>query len=702
MAESEASTTVDVTAQEEREQFGREKPRAKDTARLIWASKPKKEPSPKDLEFQTAEEVYPNIADAGDKKLSSFMVEDKKISDQPNRLIWGDNLLVMQALLSQGYEGQIDLIYIDPPFNTGENFNFPNEFQLGDSTFEKELPMSERLAYTDTWIRGVDSFLDMLYPRLCLMRRLLSDRGCIFVHCDWHILHYLKVSMDEIFGKENFRNEISVRRKIKNLQNQFEKVKQLNVAFDSILWYSKNPNTRYIPPQKKIELRTTDQWNNFFNNADRPTLRYPLLGITLTHGQWRWTREKAEEAVKNYQEYIDIHSNKMSLYDYWMITGKAKRFIKRDEGSTRAYYWVEPKEEVPYDTDWTDIFSYDISHGAYPTQKAEGIISRIIECGSEKNSIVADFFCGSGTTGAVAEQQGRRWIMSDLSKTAIQVARGRLVNQGSKPFVIQNLGNYQRQLIYAKEVKLKEMYDIILKLYGATSRSDLQGFGISKDDKDTLVYVCEPDRPMTGKKAIELGKMAKTVDGKGYKRLIILAWDYDYDFDDVYHKLSKNLARTLVDTEFRIIPSDVYKYLRNTKTCDQELANKITFHEKPYLKLSEPQVSSQSGDEARVRVKIDGYVVRDIPVKDESKRPDIEKMLHKNFAYLVDYWTVDWDYDGEVFRSKWQAIREGNGSGSVPLVAEATLKRGKKFTIAVRVVDVFGNDASITKEIDLR
>jgi hypothetical protein len=131
MSDSNSVKTQELTAQEERAKYGEEKPRAKDTARLIWASKPKKEPNEKDLEFQTAEEVYPNVAEAKKRTLSSFVAEDREISAQPNRLIWGDNLLVMQALLAQGYEGQIDLIYIDPPFNTGENFNFSNTVNLG-------------------------------------------------------------------------------------------------------------------------------------------------------------------------------------------------------------------------------------------------------------------------------------------------------------------------------------------------------------------------------------------------------------------------------------------------------------------------------------------------------------------------------------------------------------------------------------------
>src|SRR3989344_1909144 len=173
-----------LSVQEERVRYGEEKPKAKDTARLIWASKPKKEPNSKDLDFQTAEEVYPNIAEEDNKRLINFVADKKEIPEQPNRLIWGDNILVMQALLSQGYEGQIDLVYIDPPFNTGENFNFSGEVRIGDKTFEKELPMNERLAYSDTWSRGDDSFLDMLYPRLVLMKKLLNETGSIYVHCD--------------------------------------------------------------------------------------------------------------------------------------------------------------------------------------------------------------------------------------------------------------------------------------------------------------------------------------------------------------------------------------------------------------------------------------------------------------------------------------------------------------------------------------
>ena len=658
------------SVQEERAKFGEEKPRAKDTARLIWASKPRKEPNPKDLEFQTAEEVYPNVADARDHRLSAYTSSNgRKIAESPNRLIWGDNLLVMQALLAQGYEGQIDLIYIDPPFNTGENFNFSDEVRIGDSIYEKELPINERLAYSDTWSRGLDSFLDMIYPRIQLMRKLLSDSGCIYVHCDWRMVEYLRLILDEVFGSERYQGCIRWRRQT---SSGYKGLKKYGRAHDSIFWYSKSQqfifNPQYVPYSE-------DYIKSHYTQFDEKGRQY------RTH----WLGTTTKETIDKYLE-----------------TG---RVVKREDGSFEKRLYLDEQPGTPVDDLWTDIFpvnSQAYEDTKYPTQKPEALLERIIKASSNENSLIADFFTGSGTTGAVAEKLSRRWLLSDVSKTAIQVTRSGLVTQNSNPFVIENLGNYQRQLIYAKEVNLRQMYAIVLKLYGAEPRSDMQGFGIAKEDKSTLVYVCEPDRAMTAKKASDLARLARSGDGKGYRNLVILAWDYDYDFDDAFKKLTKGKDKELSDTEFKIIPSDVYKYLRSTKVGDPELAKKITFYQKPYIRIGEPEIKRVDGNTFSVRIRIEQYVIMDIPVKDESKRPEIEKCLAKNFAYLIDYWTVDWDYNNEVFRSEWQAIRDRRGDQPVPVTAEKTLEKGKKYTIAVRVVDVFGNDAAGTKEIDLR
>jgi len=679
----------EFTVQEERLQFRSEKKRQKDTARLIWASKPRREPSPKDLEFQTAEEVYPNKATGN--VTSFFDSGEDEISSQPNRLIWGDNLLVMQALLAQGYEGQIDLIYIDPPFNTGENFNFPNEVKIGGENYEREMPMNERLAYSDTWERGIDSFLDMLYPRLQLMKRLLSEKGSIYVHCDWHAGHYIKIIMDEVFGMKTFRNEIVWKRSLPH-----NDPKRYGSIHDVIFFYTKGAIFTF----NQIFMGQSDKYKSSHYRQKDPDGRiYRLQSLSASGSgparkfgdriiappkgnHWRFSQEKIDDLLSKGR----IIFTKTGTPNY-------KRYLDESKGSALQSIW----------TDVNPVNSQAVERVDYSTQKPEALLERIIKSSSNEGALVADFFCGSGTTAAVAEKLGRRWITSDLSKTSIQVARSRLVNQDAAPFLVQNLGNYQRQLIYLKDVKLKEMYNIVLKLYGASPRDDWQGFGTKKDEKDTLVYVSEPDRPVTGKKAIDLAKNAATADGRGYKRLVILAWDYEYNFEEDFARLKKNTkAKQLATVEFKVIPSDVYRYLRSTNVGDVSIADKITFYQKPYLRLGEPQVKSMSEESVSTTIKIDQYVILDIPLKDERKRPEIEEMLHNNFPALIDFWTVDWDYDGEVFRSKWQAIRDRKKGEQVPIIADANLKRGKKYTIAVRVVDVFGNDASAIKELDLR
>ncbi len=327
----------------ERKRLGSEKRRQKDTARLVWSSKPRKEPSAKDLTFQTAEIVFPNKATG---PLSSYLGKEKlDIQTKPNRMIWGDNLLIMQALLSQGYEGQIDLIYIDPPFNTGENFNFPNDVRIGNKQFERELPISERLAYTDTWDRGLDSFLDMLYPRLLLMKRLLTSTGSIFVHLDSNTAHYVKVLLDEIFGKDkNFRNEI-------------------------VWFYPDSPgrSIRDFPSKHDSVFRYVKDENNWtFNDMD---VRVPIL----------------EESKERYKTPRTLGGR--------IYTGGVSAEIGK----------------IPEDVWRMPVVKQNSGQAlGYPTQKPETLIERIILSSSNLGDMVADFFCGSGTTASVAEKFGRK------------------------------------------------------------------------------------------------------------------------------------------------------------------------------------------------------------------------------------------------------------------------------------------------------
>ena len=637
--------------------------RRKDSAKLVWDTKPKRAPNPRDIEFQTAEIVIPNPKqDQGSFDLPLFAKPQAGLTSlfpgqsgelplggfeldktQMNRLVWGDNLLAMQALLAQGYAGKVDLIYIDPPFLSAADYTF--QLTIEGMQVEKEASIIERLAYTDTWEGGTDSFLDMLYPRLQLMKRLLSEKGSIYVHLDWHIGHYIKVLMDEVFGIEKFKNQV--------IWWYYDKFPTggnvLDRQHDFLLQYSKSDSYKAnkvleprVQPGRPTEVR---------KKVDGKMIRIPdpeTGGTTFTDG----TTEK-------------------KISDVW---------------------------RMPL------INSMSPERFGYPTQKPETLLERIIKASSDEGDLVADFFCGSGTTMAVAERLNRRWIGCNLDKVGLQVSRNRMVNQGAKPFLLENIGNYQRHMIYLSGSKIGEMQRIMLKLYGAEPRSDRPDLGVRTFDNadPELVYVGYPDRPVTARKVIELAQDAQILDGSGYTKLVVLAWDYDYNYSTEYESRKKNLKEPLrVSIQALTVPPEIYNYLKKAKSeADLDgLRDKIMFHEKPYLKVSKPEVRDVGDGKVSIALQIERYVLMSYPIP-EKQQAELRKAIKDNFAALIDYWAVDWDYDGQTFRSTWQAIR-GNGkrAGTVPILAESPELPAGKRTIAVRLVDVFGNDASATVEV---
>ena len=640
------------------------KVRKKDSARLVWDSKPRRAPNPKDIEFQTAEVVIPNPAHREqlplsfrDGKLGEAEIDKQKM----NRLIWGDNLLAMQALLSQGYEGKINLIYIDPPFDSKADYSHKMTIPINPSPlagegkgegleFTKEPSVIERLAYKDTWAGGTDSYLDMLYPRLQLMKRLLAEDGSIYVHLDWHVGHYVKVMMDEVFGKENFVNEI-----VWCYTGPRKTPKAFSKKHDILLLYSKTSGYKFnqLTIPHKSGLHDT--------------------GKVETFGRVR----KEQIPEEQIEEIKMLEERGKTLEDWWI-----------DIWATERYR--------------SELLGYD-------TQKPAGLLERIIKASSNEGGLVADFFCGSGTTLAVAEKLNRCWIGCELGKVGIQVTRARLVEQQAKPFLIENIGNYQREMIYLTGGRIYEMQNLILKLYGATPRDKMSGLGIRKaeDGIEELVYVGYPDRPVTAGKAEELAIQAQKLDGRGYKRLIILGWDYEYNYHQALESRKKALKDKLkVEVISRDIPPDIYDYLKKAKTEEdiEALSEKIKFYERPYLKMDAPKIKELKDGKSEIALSIKRYVLMDIPISQSTKKGQedyaaLMKIAKDNFAVLIDYWAVDWDYDGFTFKSQWQAFR-GNGKKAKTVITEAkeTLEN-KKRTTAVRVVDIFGNDAGVVIEV---
>jgi hypothetical protein len=250
------------------------------------------------------------------------------------------------------------------------------------------------------------------------------------------------------------------------------------------------------------------------------------------------------------------------------------------------------------------------------------------------------------------------------------------------------------------------MQRIILKLYGATPRKDFSDMGVRKaeDGVTELVWVSYPDRPVPAKKVEELARRADHLDGRGFKRLVILGWDYEYNYNELLAARKRaELDKWNVQVVSKNIPPEVYEYLKKAKSEEEiePLKEKIFFHEKPYLRVSEPMIEVSS-DKAKVTVGIDKYVLFDIPIEKEKERLKVIEIARDNFAALLDYWAVDWDYDGLTFKSEWQAFRGfGKRVKTVPTRTSKELERGREYSIALRVVDIFGNDATAVVDVDL-
>ncbi|RMH30931.1 MAG: site-specific DNA-methyltransferase, partial [Candidatus Hydrogenedentota bacterium] len=373
--------------------------------------------------------------------------------DWRNMLIWGDNKLVMASLLEQ-FRGKIDLIYIDPPFDVGADFTM--QVQIGEEgdAVEKEQSILEAVAYRDTWGKGTDSYLHMMFERLTLMRDLLSERGSILIHIGTNVARYVGAIADEVFGTQNRRNEIVVRRITKNLQRQFTTVYALPEGYDVLFWYSRDPSTRFPPILvEQAPTRPEGYWKDFWSTADRPTLRYELLGVTPTHGQWKWRKDRAQQAVRNYEYYLkEVQSKGVTLFEYWLESGQSMEFIRKSR-TGKIEHWIPPLNTKFVDTLWVDISAYSFTTN-FNTEKSEQLLDRIIRSLTSQGDLVADFFCGSGTTLAVAEKLGRRWIGVDLGRYAIHTTRKRLIQvqrelhengQPYRSFDVYNLGRYERQ-----------------------------------------------------------------------------------------------------------------------------------------------------------------------------------------------------------------------------------------------------------------
>jgi len=642
------------------------------------------------LPFQTIETVNESAADRR-KTLELFSAG--QTTAWRNRLIWGDNKFVLPSLLPE-FSGQVDLIYIDPPFTTGQDFSFTamipanDEYEQDEPTvFIKEPSILEQKAYRDTWGKGVDSYLQMLYERLSLSQELLSDRGSIYLHCDWHVGHYIKALMDELFGEDNFRNEIIWKRKggSANPQNR------LGVVTDSIFWYSKTDKIIFNPQFTKESDESKKYVEERFNRTDekgrrfmdsplvspnpRPNLTYSYKGYAPPPNGWSISKEVMERWDKDGKLLFPADKSK-----------RLRRKIFLDE------YIGQPVQNL-----WNDIYvinSQSKEFVGYDTQKPESLLERIIKFSSDEGSLVVDFFCGSGTTGTVAERLGRRWVMCDLSRFAIHTARKRLLSTlGIQPFSVQNLGKYERQAWQSSEFKangesteLKHQQEsayrrFILDLYHATPATGhvwLHGVKASR-----MVHVGAVDAPVT---LSDIRAVAREVwkasngSGEGRKAAAdILGWEFAFELNETARQIA---AESRVDVAFKKIPREVLE----KKAVEQ---GDIKFFELGALSVGSKLKKQE------VTIELTDFV---IPIDDVPE--DARKSI-KHWSQMIDYWAVDWDFKDDTFHNQWQSYRTRQDP-KLELKANYDYSEPGEYKVMVKVIDILGNDTTKTLDIKVK
>ena len=595
-----------------------------------------------------------------------------------NRLVYGDNLLTMQALLAgdpqtglPSLRGKVDLIYIDPPFDSKADYRTP--ITLPNANLEQKPTVIEQFAYADTWEEGTISYLKMIYPRLMLMKELLSKKGSIYVHIDWHIGAYVKIILDDIFEKDNFRNEIIWKRGTvkgaKAVGNQYAR------NHDMILYYSRSNDyvyhTQYLPyTEEYIKQRYTKD-----DNDGRGPYTDQAIGT------------RSEESLKELE--------------------KDNRIFVTSNGKRRVKYYLSEAKGIALDDSWNDISEVNSmakENVGYATQKPEPLLERIIKASSNEGDLVCDFFGGSGTTAAVAERLGRRWITCDIGKPAALVMRKRFIDQDVKPFLYQSIGDYQKEAFHNNK-KLRRVGDlsqVVLGLFGALPFTPEQvsdrNFGYIKGTR-TLVMVDSPNRLTTAATVRRAVEAKASLLGGDWDKVIVLGWNFAFDISQAIEKYKNSNVEVLV------IPPDLLDKL-SKKGFKKLIADKtVRFSSLQYLVVNPVEVKTNESGEDELSISLNNYVLLspdNIPLDDKDKLK-LQQVMEQDPLSLVEYWSIDPDYDGETFRSTWQDYRENVDNDSDPLhcVYSTRIKMPHKDErkVCVKAVDVFGFESQVILDV---
>jgi len=639
-----------------------------------------------------------------------------------NRLIYGDNLLAMAALLAgdeqtPSLRGKVDLIYIDPPFDSKADYRtkiiLPSPAsgrgaggEGAAMELEQKPTVIEQFAYSDTWSDGTASYLAMITPRLILMRELLSDNGSIYVHLDWHVGHYVKIVMDDIFGKDNLLNEIVWRR-----SNGHSDAGRYGAIHDVLMFYSKSQqhiwNQQYAPYSSEY----IEQQYRYAEEDGRRFLSRDLSASGLQGGgydyEWNGVRRVWRCPITTMERYQ--RENRLTY------TGK---------GLVRYKQYLDEMPGMPIQTIWDDVSRiHHLAHERldYATQKPEALLERIIKTSTNESCVIADFFGGSGTTAAVAEKLGRRWITTDLGKPACMVMRKRLIDQNAQPFLYQAIGDYQVEAaksMLGRGFRIGDLSQIVLSLFGALplppEDAPQRNLGhVTAGGSKTLVLADSPNK-LTGAATLKKAIAQRDNLMGGWDRVVVLGWNFEPSIGETITALNDSRLEVLV------IPPDLMDRLKKKGGLDK-LRGTVRFSSLQYLTIRPVERKSPhnpplakgggeaggfAGGEETLTVQLDNYVLLSPEAinLDEANRVKLQAVINQEPLALIEYWAVDPDYDGKVFRSVWQDYRGNTDNDGDPLrvVTKAVLtlpaKHGAR-RVCVRVVDVFGFEAEVVAEV---
>jgi DNA modification methylase len=589
----------------------------------------------------------------------------------------------MASLLSD-FRGKVDLIYIDPPFDVGADFSLTVPFGDGEEDVMKDQSTLEMVAYRDTWGRGTDSYLHMLAERIALARELLSENGSLYVHLGPAVASYGKAICDEVFGDSVWNAQIVWQRVTAHGDS-----KRWGVIHDFVLFYPRGPSFTWNPQYAAYDKKYLDaKYNNVLPDGrryrldnitspnPRPNMMYEWRGHKPPRLGWRYELETMERLFN--EERIELP--------------------KKPGGRPQLRRFLDEMPGVPVGSVWTDIppvNSQANEDTGYDTQKPEELLRRIILASSKPGDLVADFFCGSGTTGAVAERLGRRWIMADLGRFAIHTSRKRVIDiqrerhaadEPYRAFDVLNLGRYERQWWQQESLKGADFDHrrVVLEFYRAEPVNSAPSPLIHGRKGPALCHVDGIDGVFTREEARAVATAAKAA---GAREVTCLAWEFEMDLRMVCNGIEKDNG---IKIKLIQIPREIMEKNRKEPPPFLEVA---TVEAEP--------VYGKDGSRRLVEIKLKRFIpsLAEVPTKELEA---LQERAIKNGFDFIDFWAVDFDYhDGQPFNHHWQDYRTRKDR-SLKTVSEQRYEYPTTghYTACVKIVDIFGCDTSVTVGVD--